>query len=144
MGNSDYGGGNSNWSKPTSTAPIHSKKNFPKASTALVLGIFSLIFSTAFCFCCCGLGVLPGIILAIIGLVFAKKIKRNYKKNPNSYNEKSYKQAKTGRLLSLIGLIISIIFLALIIIYFGLVFTGLLPAEWHENYNENFDNFDFD
>ncbi|MGY4385384.1 hypothetical protein ACVWYN_002422 [Pedobacter sp. UYP24] len=86
----------------------------PNSTPVLVLGILAILSC-----CCYGL---PGLILGIIGLVLGNKDRRLYIENPGFYTESSYKNSKAGRVCSIIGLILSILYILLIvgiIIVFG-------------------------
>lgn len=85
----------------------------PNATGALVLGILSIVFS--FCY-----GIV-GIILGIIGLILANKATQLFEQNPNGYSQPSLGNAKTGKILSIIGLVLS----ALVLIYFIIVLAFL-------------------
>jgi hypothetical protein len=67
----------------------------PNASISLIMGILSIVI--------CGLGV----VLGIIGLVMANKDMALYRNNPGFYSEASYNNTKTGRVCSIIGIILS-------------------------------------
>lgn len=75
----------------------------PNATGTLVLGILSVI-----CSCCC-MYIAP--ILGIIGLVLGSKGINTYNANPDAYDAKSLSSLKTGRILSIIGIVLSIAFL---------------------------------
>ncbi len=84
----------------------------PGASNALTMGIISIVGALV----CCG----PfAIIFSIIGLNSANKAERLYQENPGGYS--GYESVKTGKILSYIGLGISLILLVLLIIYFGVI-----------------------
>lgn len=84
----------------------------PGASTAMIMGIISVITPLI----CCG----PfAIIFSIIGLVNVKKAERVYSENPENYS--GYENVKTARILSYIGLALSIIMLVFFIIYLGVI-----------------------
>jgi|SRR5690554_2622665 len=89
------------------------QSNLPNATAVLVLGIVSIIGS-----CCYGI---VGLICGIIGLVLAGKDMKLYKANPNAYS--NYSNLNIGRILCIIGVIISI--LALIYYIFIIVYIGL-------------------
>ncbi|MBU0467239.1 MAG: DUF4190 domain-containing protein [Nanoarchaeota archaeon] len=63
---------------------------------SVVLGIFSIVFASV-----------NGVILGIIGLIFAVK---QQKRAPNSW-------AKSGKILSIIGIILSIVVLIISAVY---------------------------
>ncbi|MGV7106784.1 CCC motif membrane protein [Flavobacterium sp. U410] len=80
-------------------------QKLPNATGVLILGIVSL-------FGCCCYGIL-GIILGIIALILAAKDTRLYNENPELYS--NYNNLKVGKILAIIGLIISIIWLLIIV-----------------------------
>ena len=77
------------------------KKDLPNATASLVLGIISIvgIFSYGF----------VGIVCGIIGLVLSNKDIKLYKTYPEIYSSTSFKTSNSGRICSIIGLIISAI-----------------------------------
>ncbi len=77
------------------------KPDAPMGLATLILGIISLV-TTALS---CTLG--GGIITGIIGLVLASKGNKDVELSPGKYSEKSIKNIKIGKTMSLIGLIIS-------------------------------------
>ena len=93
---------------------IQIKQNLPNATGALVLGILSIVF----CFC---YGII-GITLGIIGLVMANKALKLYLAAPESYTESSYKNVKSGRTCSIIGLCLSSLYFVVVIIIIALGF----------------------
>lgn len=102
------------------------QSQLPGASTALTMGIISLITSL----CCCG----PfGAIFSIIGIVNANKAERLYNENPGGYT--GYENAKTGKILSYVGLVFAVIALIIIIIYFGIIAAIIATGDW-ESINE--------
>lgn len=82
----------------------------PNSNTVLVLGILSLVLS---CF-------LVGLILAIVGLVMAKDAERTYAQNPSVYY--GYSSLSTGRVLCIVGLVVSL--LPLIYVFIWLIIGG--------------------
>ena len=99
------------------------KPNLPNSTLILVFGILSILT------CCC-YGIL-GLIFGIVALVLAKKAKQVYLAEPDIY--KGYGNVKTGRILAIIGITLSVIYLLLII--FVLSFYGI---EELERMNEEF------
>lgn len=79
------------------------QQKLPNATAVLVLGIVSIVG------CCC-YGVL-GLIAGIIGLVLYKKDIALYQQNPSLYSD--YNNLNTGRILCIIGLVISALYLVL-------------------------------
>lgn len=91
----------------------------PGASTVLTMGIISIVGSLV----CCG----PfAIVFSIIGLVKAKKAEELYDENPEVYSDLS--NLKTGKILSYIGLALSLIMLIFFILYFGVIIAFLMSA----------------
>ncbi|KIC63541.1 CCC motif membrane protein [Chryseobacterium taiwanense] len=73
------------------------QQKLPNATAVLVLGIVSIVG------CCC-YGVV-GVITGIIGLSLYKKDNALYQQNPDLYSD--YSNLNTGRILCIIGLILS-------------------------------------
>ena len=73
----------------------------PNASTSLVLGVLSI----SMCYCW---GTI-GLILAIIGLSMGAKAVGIYNANPDIYSEGSFQNANSGKICSIIGLVLSAI-----------------------------------
>lgn len=89
------------------------QQKLPNATIILVLGILSIVT------CCC-YGIV-GLIVGIVALVLAKKAKEVYLENPELYSD--YNNVKTGRILAIIGIVLSALFLIYmigIISYFGM------------------------
>ncbi len=96
----------------------------PGASNALTMGIISVVGALV----CCG----PfAAIFSIIGLNSAKKAEQLYKDNPGSYT--GIESVKTGRILSYIGLALSLVMLVLLILYFGVIIALITSGEF-DNY----------
>ena len=83
------------------------QQKLPNATAVLILGIFSILT------CCCW-GVL-GLVLGIIALVLAKKDLALYNANPQLYS--NYSNLNTGRILAIVGIVLSAIYLV-VNIYF--------------------------
>ncbi|MET1259969.1 MAG: hypothetical protein HRT65_11225 [Flavobacteriaceae bacterium] len=102
-----------------------SQQPLPGASTVLVMGILSIVGSIA----CCG----PfAAIFSIVGLMKAKSAELMYQQNPGAYSD--FSSVKTGKILSYIGLGLSIIMLVLFILYFGFIFAMITAGEWNDTY----------
>jgi|SRR5690554_512205 len=96
-------------------------EKLPKSTGILVLGILSIVFSL-----CCG-GFI-GIILAIIALVMAGPATTMYNAAPERYT--GYSNVKTGKVLAIIGLIISIIVILFTVYIFSTVgYEGILEMQ---------------
>ena len=88
------------------------KQELPNASLILVFGILSIVG------CCC-YGVV-GVIFGIITLVMANKAIEIYNADPEMYI--GYQNVKIGRILAIIGLVLSGLFLLTLIamlLFFG-------------------------
>lgn len=101
--------GSTNWSNPS-----QGQVDLPNSTASMVLGIISLV-------CCvillCCYGFMPGLITSVIGLALGVSALKTYNSDPSLYTEKSYKNAKAGKLMSLISLIIcAVLILAFIIL----------------------------
>ena len=73
------------------------RQQLPNSTLILIFGILSIIG------CCC-YGVL-GIIFGIIALVMAKRATEIYNAEPELYT--GYQNVKTGKILAIIGLVLS-------------------------------------
>lgn len=80
-------------------------KTLPNATGVLILGILSLIG------CCC-YGV-PGLIFGVIALILAAGDKKRYDADPEAYT--NYGNVKAGKILAIIGIVLSLLFLAFIL-----------------------------
>lgn len=89
------------------------ERELPNTTAVLILGIVSVIG------CCC-YGIF-GIIAGIVALVLAKKDQALYDMNPQLYT--NYSNLKTGKILAIIGLVLSSLSLISSIIYFILFAT---------------------
>lgn len=90
------------------------KQTLPNSNLILVFGILAILG------CCC-YGIF-GIVFAIIALLMARKATEMYKTNPELYT--GYQNVKTGKILAIIGLVLSLLALigtiVSIIVYGGL------------------------
>lgn len=92
----------------------------PGASNALTFGILSIVLTL---FCCGPFGA----IFSFIGLSNAKKAESLYQSdNETSYS--GYENAKTGRILSYIGLGLALVYLIFTIIYFGAIVAIVMSS----------------
>ena len=81
------------------------KQKLPNATAVLILGIFSILT-------CCVYG--GGLIFGFIALVLAKKDIALYNSDPAGYD--GYSNVNTGRILAIIGIILSIITIFAVIV----------------------------
>ena len=96
-----------------------SHEPLPGASTAMTMGIISVIGALV----CCG----PfAAIFSIIGLSNARKAEILYRQAPDRYS--GFENIKTARVLNYIGLGLSLVMLVLAILYFGFI-VALITAE---------------
>ena len=97
--------------------PQTNKTVLPNSSTTLVFGILSVVFGCAL-----------GLIFGIIGLVISKEGKQLYEANPDAYI--GYASLNAGRILSIIGIVLSGI--AVVVILFWILgiatFVGALAG----------------
>ncbi|MFC6268848.1 CCC motif membrane protein [Frigoriflavimonas asaccharolytica] len=86
-------------------------QKLPNATASLVLGILGILGT------CCY--VVPGLIMGIIGLILAGMDTKKYKANPAMYD--NYSTVKTGKILSIIAIVISFIFIAFVVWMFAYI-----------------------
>jgi len=94
------------------------QKELPNSTLILVFGILSIIG------CCC-YGI-AGIVFGIIALVMSKRAMEIYNVEPHAYS--GYNNVKTGKILAIIGLVLSGLSL-LITIVSVIIFGGLEGIE---------------
>ncbi len=87
-------------------------QKLPNATVVLVMGILSILGS-----CCYAV---PGLLFGVIALVLGNKAVKTYKEAPENYSD--YGNVTAGRIMGIIGIILSIIFIALII--WAIMFIG--------------------
>jgi len=77
------------------------KQKLPNSTAVLVLGILSILM------CCCSILSIP---LGIIGLVLGQGAIKLHNQNPDQYEGIS--NVKTGKILCIIGIVLTILYLA--------------------------------
>lgn len=77
------------------------QQKLPNSTLILVFGILSIVT------CCC-YGVV-GLILGIVTIILAKKATQIYAENPDLYS--GFQNVKTGKVLAIIGIVLSVIYL---------------------------------
>ena len=93
------------------------QQKLPNSTLILVFGILSIVT------CCC-YGII-GLILGIIAIVLANKAAKVYAENPDAYT--GYSNVKTGKILAIIGVILSAIYVAYVIFMFATVgYSGIM------------------
>ncbi len=80
------------------------QQKLPNETAIIVLSIFGII-----CCWCLGIGIIP----ATIALVLALKSQKIYKENPELYS--NYKTIKIGKILAIIGLVLSVYYIGSLI-----------------------------
>ena len=93
----------------------NAQQNLPNATTALVLGIISIVGS--FCY-----GIV-GLICGIVGLVLANRDKKLYQDSPELYSPSSYSTSSAGRVCAIIGIVISCLVIVIVVIYIAILGT---------------------
>tara|TARA_R110002050_G_scaffold267266_2_gene408902 strand:+ start:53753 stop:54064 length:312 start_codon:yes stop_codon:yes gene_type:complete len=95
------------------------QETLPGASNALTYGILSIVLTL---FCCGPFGA----IFSFLGISSAKKAERIYQESNGQYT--GYENAKTGKILSYVGLGIAAIYLLFTILYFGAIAAIIIAA----------------
>jgi hypothetical protein len=92
------------------------QQKLPNATLILVFGIISIVSC-----CCYGLGIIFG----IVAIVMAGTATKVYLANPELYT--GYQNVKTGKILAIIGVILSAIYLVYVIyLFYALGIDGIL------------------
>ncbi len=96
------------------------KPDAPNSIAVLILGIVSLVLTLMSC------GIGGGVITGIIGLFLGIGSNKAIKESPNQFSEKSIKNTKAGKIMSLIGLIISAVgvFVYIVVVVFAIILEG--------------------
>ena len=89
------------------------QQNLPNATSALVLGIISIVGS--FCY-----GIV-GLVCGIIGLILANKDRKLYNESPELYSQSSFGTSSAGRTCSIIGIVLSALIIIVVIFYIILI-----------------------
>lgn len=104
------------------------RQQLPNSTLILIFGILSIVGC-----CCYGL---VGLVFGIIALVLANKASKMYAENPDMYI--GYQNVKSGRIMAIIGVALSVIYIILIIaaliIYGGVEGIMELQREIQEQY----------
>jgi hypothetical protein len=101
------------------------KQKLPNSTLILVFGIISILT------CCC-YGII-GLILGIIAIVLANKATKIYAENPENYT--GYSNVKTGKILAIIGVILSALYLIVVVYFYATIgYDGLqeMQRQWME------------
>ena len=99
------------------------QQSLPEASTVLAMGIIAVVSTLT----CCG----PlGMVFSLIALAKAKKARRLYQNQPESYTD--YSSVKTGRILAYVSLALSLLFLLILVLYFGIIVASFSSVDWDD------------
>ena len=115
---------NKNQGQNMNSNPFQFRPAAPSSTAALVLGIVSLV--TFFCY-----GIV-GIVLGIIAIAQANKSIQASNENPGMYSESSIGNAKAGKIMGIIGIILGALVLLYVIFIFVLIGTMFSHLPWHE------------
>lgn len=96
----------------------------PNATAVLVLGILSIVL----CWC---YGLI-GLALGIIAVVLSGKARKLYEATPGAYTVASYNNLKAGRICGIIGICLSAVYVAFLIVYIAILGMALTAAPWQE------------
>ncbi|MBA2613547.1 MAG: hypothetical protein H0U95_16405 [Bacteroidetes bacterium] len=96
-------------------------QNIPNSVGVLVLGILAICFFWCY--------AIPSIIMAIISLVLASGVEREYQNNPGKYSLASYKNAKAGKICSIIAL--CLVGVAIIVLVLVIAVAGAALSTFH-------------
>ena len=96
----------------------NSPESLPNSTATLVLGIISIV--TCFCY-----GII-GLACGITAIVLSSKSLRLYNANKDAYSVSSYNNLKAGRICAIIGVCLSSIYVAIIIVYLAIFGTIIL------------------
>lgn len=94
------------------------RQELPNSTLILIFGILSIVG------CCC-YGIL-GLVFGIIAVIMAQKAKEIYIANPEMYF--GYQNVRTGKILAVIGIVLSAIVLIIGIVAL-IIFGGLAGIE---------------
>ena len=91
----------------------NAQQNLPNATTALILGIISIVGS--FCY-----GIV-GLVCGIVGLILANRDKKLYLETPELYSPASLSTSSSGRVCSIIGIVLSCVIIVIMIVYIAII-----------------------
>lgn len=122
----------------------------PGDPIAITLGIISLVVFLIGCWCY-GVIAIFTLIISIIGLVVANRSLRLYKSDPSRYSQSSERSVNTGKILNIIGVVISgivCLLLLILLLFFGGIFYSLFNGKFEgfDEYNKRQEEsiFDYD
>ncbi|WBU89446.1 CCC motif membrane protein [Cellulophaga omnivescoria] len=103
------------------------QQKLPNVTIALVLGIISYVG------CCCTSGF-GGILFSGIALFLINKDTKTYQENPQEYS--NFGQLKTAKIVSIIGLVLSVIIVGLYIFFKSTGAYDEMMEEFMKGYNQ--------
>lgn len=108
-------------------------QKLPADPNAMILGILSIVL--VFGACCCGLTVLPALIMAIFGWVYANRSIKLFYDTPENYTPQSIGNVKSARIINIVAVIISglatLAYLSYAIFY-GAAISDILLNDWDD------------
>ncbi|MFD0863326.1 CCC motif membrane protein [Sungkyunkwania multivorans] len=126
-------------------------QKLPADSTSLVLSIIAAVI--VFVGCCCGIGPVIALTLAIIALSMANKSLKLFREAPENFSPQSRGNVNASRIISITAIIISgvqlLFWIGYFIFYGTIVGTALYDAAQrdafeddynYEEYNDSLDN----
>lgn len=103
---------------------------------SLILGILSLLIILLGC--CCGFLVIISLILGIVGLIMANNSLAEFYQNSENYSIQSQKNVYAGKILSIIGIIVSgimILIFAVFMFFFQQNFADIVKNKYYNYRN---------
>jgi len=104
------------------------KERLPNDQLALVFSIVSIVL--LFLGCCCGLFAIVSLGLGIAAVAIAAKSLTLWKQNPEAYLDSSKNNLTAGKIMGIIGIVLSGIVLLIQIGYFALMGTMATSESW--------------
>ncbi|MEP0213836.1 MAG: CCC motif membrane protein [Cellulophaga sp.] len=105
------------------------QQKLPNVTIALVLGIISYVG------CCCSSGF-GGILFSGIALFLINKDTKTYQENPEEYS--NFGQLKTAKIVSIIGLVLSLIIVGLYIFFKSTGAYDEMMDEFMKGFNKGY------
>lgn len=111
----------------------HLRPKHPRATTALILGISSLVLLLMNA--CCGLAGIVSLTLGIVAIVIGKQAKEDFYKNHQNYHPDSLKEIEAGRIMGIVATVLSgvwlVILICLMLLYGAAVLFSLFAQQAH-------------
>ena len=87
------------------------QQTLPNSTLVLVMGILSIVGC-----CCYGL---PGLICGVVAVIIGQKATNLYMQSPGDF--KGYDNVKAGKIMGIIGIVLSVLFMIFWIWFFSMV-----------------------